>query len=158
MTDDIVVGIIADRIEREDCADGFLLDGFPRNVAQAQALDAMLAEKGRRLDAVVEMKVDDEALVKRISGRFTCSHCKEGYNDYYKLPKTEGVCDVCGGNEFFRRDDDNEETVRNRLETYRQQTEPLLPYYRGRDVLYSVDGMAGIDEVGRQVDEVLRAA
>ncbi len=158
VSDEIVVGIIAERIERDDCAGGFLLDGFPRNVAQARALDAMLAEKGRKLDAVVEMRVDEEALVKRISGRFTCATCKEGYNDYYKRPKMDGICDVCGGNEFFRRDDDNEETVRNRLETYRAQTKPLLPYYEARGVLHTVDGMAGIDEVERQVAEVLKAA
>lgn len=155
--DAIVIGIIEDRIGQPDCRNGFVLDGFPRTVAQAEALDDMLARKGLRLDHVIELKVDDEALIERISGRFTCAKCGEGYHDKFKRPRTEGVCDVCGGTEFVRRSDDKAETVRARLQAYHAQTAPILPYYREKGLLAQVDGMADIDEVTRQIRAVLDA-
>lgn len=155
--DDLVVGIIAERIAKPDCANGFILDGFPRTTAQAEALDRLLADRGVRLDKVVDMRVDDAALVERISGRFTCAKCGAGYHDKFKRPKVEGRCDNCGGTEFSRRADDNPETVKTRLKAYHRDTEPLLDYYRGRGVLAQVDGMADIAEVARQIDEVLAA-
>lgn len=157
VSDDLVVGIMAERIGQPDCGKGFILDGFPRTTAQAEALDRMLAERRARLDKVVEMKVDDAALVERISGRFTCAKCGAGYHDRFKRPKVEGRCDVCGGSEFNRRADDNAETVKTRLKAYHRDTAPLLDYYRRQGVLAQVDGMAGIDEVARQIDEVLAA-
>jgi len=153
--DDIVVKIIEDRIAEPDCRNGFILDGFPRNVAQAEALDEMLARKGTGLDKVVEIRVDDDILVDRISGRFTCAQCGEGYHDKHKLPQKDNVCDKCGSTEFIRRPDDNAETVRARLATYHEQTAPLLPYYEEKGILAVVDGMQPIDEVTRQIREVL---
>ena len=155
MPDDLMILMIGDRIDQPDCGKGFILDGFPRTTPQALALDQMLGDKGLRLDHVVEMKVDDEALVERISGRFTCAKCGMGYHDRFKQPKQDGVCDVCRGTEFTRRDDDNEATVRRRLEAYNAQTEPILPYYDEKGILASVDGMAEIDEVARQIEGVL---
>jgi adenylate kinase len=157
VSDEIVIGIISDRIDEPDCARGFILDGFPRTVAQAEALDALLAKKNKKLDLVVEMKVDDERLVERITGRFSCSTCGEGYHDAFKRPATEDVCDKCGGSEFTRRKDDTAETVRSRLKAYHGQTEPLIDYYNGTGKLKSVDGMADISAVGRQIEEVLNA-
>jgi adenylate kinase len=156
--DDIMVRMIAERIERPDCRNGFVLDGFPRTVRQAEALDEMLAGKGLKLDAVIEMKVDDEALIRRIAGRFSCATCGAVYHDETKRPKVSGVCDKCGGREFVRRPDDNTETVKARLAAYHAQTAPLLPYYAKRGVLRSVDGMAPIDEVSRQLESLLEAA
>ena len=158
VSDEIVVTIISDRIGQPDCADGFILDGFPRTTAQAEALDAMLGDKGLYLDRVVEMKVDDEALIGRITGRFSCAKCGAGYHDQFKQPKVPGVCDFCGGTEFERRADDNEEAMRSRLAAYHAQTAPLLPYYEVRGVLRDVNGMAEIDEVTRQIEAVLDAA
>ena len=155
VSDDIVAGIVSERIDQPDCANGFILDGFPRTVAQAEALDRMLDEKGLDLDAVIEMQVDDEALVDRISGRYTCAKCGAGYHDRNLKPKVEGVCDRCGSTEFTRRSDDNAETVRERLAAYHEQTAPLLPYYRAKGKLHSVDGMASIDDVTRQLKEIL---
>jgi len=153
--DDIIVDMIAERIKHPDCAGGFILDGFPRTVPQAEALDEMLAENDIKLDCVIELRVDDNALVERISGRFTCAACGAGYHDTYKPTKQAGVCDSCGGTEFIRRDDDNAETVAARLEAYHRQTAPLLPYYKGRGALKSVDGMASIDAVAEEIDAVL---
>ena len=153
--DELVIRMIAERIDEPDCAKGFLLDGFPRTTAQAEALDAMLAEKGLKLDAVLQIRVDEEALVERITGRFTCANCGAGYHDKFKQPETEGVCDKCGGSEFTRRADDNEETVRSRMEAYRAQTAPILPHYEAQGLLQGVDGMAEIDEVSAQLYEVL---
>ncbi|MCB1379665.1 MAG: adenylate kinase [Alphaproteobacteria bacterium] len=157
VSDDIVVGIIADRLDAPDVKTGFILDGFPRNTAQAEALDAMLSGKGLKLDAVIEMKVDDEALVERITGRYTCAKCGKGYHDRFEQPKVAGVCDVCGSQEFTRRADDNEQTVRDRLDIYNRQTAPLVSYYGGRGKLKTIDGMAEIDEVTRQIEQVLDA-
>jgi len=155
VSDDIVIGVISDRIDQPDAARGYILDGFPRTVAQAEALDRLLAEKDSRLDAVVEIAVDDVALVERISGRFSCAECGEGYHDVYKRPSVEGVCDKCGGREFVRRPDDNAGTVASRLKVYHQQTEPLIAYYRDKGLLTSVDGMADIDAVTRQLTDIL---
>jgi adenylate kinase len=154
--DDVVVGIISDRLGQPDVRGGFILDGFPRNTAQAEALDRMLAGKGLKLDAVIEMKVDDEALVGRITGRYTCAKCGKGYHDRFEIPKAAGVCDVCGGTQFNRRADDNEKTVRDRLFVYNAQTAPLVQYYSGRGVLRTIDGMADIAEVTRQIEDVLK--
>jgi len=155
VSDDIVIGIISERIAAPDAKAGFILDGFPRTTAQAKALDHMLAEKGMRLDRVIELKVDDKALVERIAGRFSCANCGAGYHELYKRPKKDGICDVCGGREFTRREDDNAETVASRLDNYRRQTAPILPYYQKRGILESVDGMAGIDEVTAAIEAIL---
>jgi adenylate kinase len=155
--DDIVIGIIAERIDRPDCKKGFILDGFPRTTAQAKALDHMLAHKGLKLDHVIKMKVDEAALVERITGRFTCAQCGAGYHDQFKQPKVAGTCDNCGAREFVRRDDDKAETVHARLDAYRRQTAPILPYYQAQGKFATVDGMAAIDEVTRQIEAVLKA-
>lgn len=157
VSDEIMIAMIRDRIQEPDCANGFILDGFPRTTAQAEALDEMLADMNVRLDHVIEMKVDDAVLVERISGRYSCAQCGAGYHDSFQKPQTEGVCDSCGSTEFTRRKDDNAETVASRLEAYHAQTAPLLPYYDGKGALKSVDGMAEIDEVTRQIEAVLEA-
>ena len=146
--DDLMIQLISQRIGGADCANGFILDGFPRTTPQAEALDAMLGERGLNLDKVISISVDEEALIERISGRFSCADCGAGYHDSFKQPKTEGVCDECGGTNFERRKDDNRETVMARLETYHQQTAPIIPYYKGDGRLAEVDGMADIDAVG----------
>jgi len=153
--DDIVIRMISERIEQPDCRNGFVLDGFPRTVAQAEALDRMLGEKGIALDRVVEMKVDDAALVERISGRYTCARCGAGYHDRFQQPSTVGVCDRCGATQFARREDDKAEVVQRRLAAYHAQTAPILPYYRDSRRLAAVDGMAEIDAVTRQIVAVL---
>ncbi|HEU0070128.1 MAG TPA: adenylate kinase [Alphaproteobacteria bacterium] len=155
VSDEIMINLISDRISQPDCAKGFILDGFPRTTRQAEALDAMLSAKGLKLDAVIELKVDDAALVERISGRFSCAKCGAGYHDKYKQPKKAGICDSCGSDQFTRREDDKAEVVASRLEAYHRQTAPLLPYYQARGVLKTVDGMAGIDEVQGQIEKVL---
>ena len=156
VSDDIVVSIIAERLDKPDVKNGFILDGFPRNAAQAEALDRMLEAKGLKLDAVIEMKVDDEALVDRIAGRYTCAKCGKSYHDRFEQPSSAGICDACGSTEFIRRPDDNEATVRSRLAIYHQQTAPLIAHYRAEGLLRSVDGMAGIENVTRQIERVLR--
>jgi len=155
VSDDIVIGIIADRIKEPDCANGFILDGFPRTLAQAVGLDQLLQSNGKTMDAVIEMKVDDRAMVERIVGRFSCSNCGAGYHDSFQQPKTEGVCDKCGKSDFTRRADDNEETVKSRLMAYYRETAPLIGYYFAKDKLKAVDGMAAIDSVSRQIGAVL---
>ncbi|MGQ0675652.1 MAG: adenylate kinase [Rhodospirillales bacterium] len=158
VSDDIMIDLIAQRIDRPDCGNGFILDGYPRSLPQAEALDRMLAQRRLRIDRVVEMQVKDEALVERITGRFTCAKCGAGYHDKFQRPKQDGRCDVCGGKEFIRRADDNEATVRARLKAYHAQTAPLLPYYRARGALRAVDGMAPIDQVTRQMQAVVEMA
>jgi adenylate kinase len=152
---EVVVSIISDRIDTPDVRQGFILDGFPRNTAQAEALDAMLEDKGLKLDAVIEMKVDDDALVQRIAGRYTCAKCGKGYHDTFDRPKAAGVCDRCGSTEFIRRVDDNEKTVRDRLGIYNRETAPLVSYYGAKGKLKTIDGMAAIGDVTRQIEGVL---
>ena len=156
VSDDILIRMIGDRIHRPDCAKGFILDGFPRTVPQAEALDRLLHNTAVDLDAVIELKVDETILVERISGRFSCAKCDAGYHDKFKLPKQAGVCDVCGGHEFKRRPDDKAETVHARLAAYNAQTAPILPYYRAQGRLHAVDGMAEMEEVEAQIEAVLR--
>jgi len=154
--DDLIVAMIAERIGEPDCAKGFILDGFPRTVQQAEALDAMLVAKGLGgIDRVIELAVDEPALIERIAGRYSCAKCGAGYHDKFKQPKTNGVCDRCGAKEFVRRPDDRPEAVATRLAAYRQQTAPILPYYRARGLLTTVDGMADPEEVARQIDRAL---
>ncbi|MFT8244638.1 adenylate kinase [Roseomonas sp. BN140053] len=156
--DAIITAMLALRVAKPDAARGFILDGFPRTVPQAEALDVMLRDKGLALDHVVELKVDSAALVERIAGRFTCASCGTGYHDRFKPTAVPGVCDVCGSTEFIRRADDKAETVAARLDAYRAQTEPLLPYYQAQGKLRAVDGMAAMDEVSRQLEAVLDKA
>jgi len=153
--DDMIIDLISKRIDRADCKRGFILDGFPRTVGQADALDRLLAEKKLKIDFVIDLHTDEEAIVERITGRFTCATCGAGYHEKFQRPKVDGVCDKCGGKEFSRRADDNAETVRARLKAYHQQTEPVFAYYRKRGVGEMVDGMAPIDEVTKQLTEVI---
>lgn len=154
--DDVTIEMLSERISQPDCKNGFILDGFPRTVAQAESLDAMLASKGFKLDGVIEMKVDDAALIERVSGRFTCAKCGEGYHDSFKKPKDAHVCDSCGATDSFkRRADDNAETMKTRLEAYYNQTKPILPFYEGRKMLHAVDGMAEMDQVAAEIEAVL---
>jgi adenylate kinase len=153
--DDVMIGLIRERIREADCQKGFILDGFPRTLAQAQALDEMLVKEKKRLDYVVELKVDDQKLVERITGRFSCAKCGAGYHDIFKKPRREGQCDECGSTSFTRREDDKAETVTKRLEAYHQQTAPLLPYYQKLGNLVVVDGMADMDVVTRQIEKVV---
>jgi adenylate kinase len=153
VSDDILIRMLASRLDQPDAAPGFILDGFPRTVPQAEALDAMLSRKGLKLDAV-----NDAALTDRIAGRFTCAKCGTGYHDSFKQPTKAGVCDVCGSTEFLRRADDNRETVGARLAAYHKQTAPIIPHYARTGILRSVNGMAEIEEVARQIDTVLESA
>jgi len=153
--DQIMVQMIKERIAKPDCENGFILDGFPRTIAQAEALDEMLAETSSRLDSVIEFQVDDSVLIQRITGRFSCAQCGEGYHNVFKRPKVEGVCDVCGAEEFQCRADDNAETVTTRLDAYHAQTAPLLPYYREKGILKSINAMGAIEDVSEQIDQVL---
>jgi len=153
--DDVIIDMIADRIAQPDCRNGFILDGFPRTLAQAQALGKMLAERGRRLDHVIEFDVDEAALVDRLAGRFTCQQCGASYHERDNRPRVDGICDACGGCEFICRADDRPETVRARLDVYHRQTAPILPYYRERGILCRVDGMAEIDKVTSEIEKIL---
>jgi adenylate kinase len=153
--DGIMIDMIADRIDQPDCARGIILDGFPRTLRQAEALDAMLSKRGHGLDAVIEMVVDDAALVGRISGRYSCEKCGAVYHDQTKRPKVAGICDVCGSKAFKRRPDDNAQTVQARLQEYHKQTAPIIPYYKQKGLLRQVDGMAEVDAVTRQIEAIL---
>ncbi len=155
VSDDIVIRIIADRIGEPDCKNGFILDGFPRTLPQAAALDQLLAGKGLKMDKVIELKVDDDALVDRIAGRFTCGKCGAGYHKTNKPTRIPGQCDTCGSQEFVHRADDNAETVKSRLMAYYRQTAPLTGYYFAKGNLTTIDGMAPIDQVSKQLDAVL---
>jgi adenylate kinase len=155
VSDDILIAMIEARIAEPDCKNGFILDGFPRTVAQAQALDAMLKGKGTKLDSVIELAVDDAALVARISGRYSCGACGAVYHDETKPSKVEGVCDSCGSTKIVRRPDDKAETVAARLKAYHDQTAPIIPYYREQGVLKTVDGMADMDHVTKALGTIL---
>ncbi len=158
VSDDIVNAIVSDRLDREDCQGGFILDGFPRTLEQADALSDMLIEKGMGLDCVVELEVNDDQLVARVSGRYTCAKCGEGYHDEFKLPKVAGVCDRCGSHDFKRRPDDNAETMRTRLQAYYKETAPLIGYYYANDLLKRVDGMGEIDDIQGELRRVIEAS
>jgi adenylate kinase len=153
--DDIVIRIIAERIAQPDCANGFILDGFPRTLKQAAALDELLTSRGQQIDAVIELKVNDAALIDRISGRYMCASCGAGYHDTACKPKVPGVCDKCGSKDFVRRADDNPETVKNRLMAYYRETAPLIGYYFAKGKLKTVDGMVPIGEVAGQIEGIL---
>lgn len=154
--DNLMVKMIDARIAKPDCVKGFILDGFPRTVPQAEALDKMLTAEGKKLDAVIELKVDEAALIDRVSGRFTCAKCGAGYHDTFKPTKVKDVCDVCGSKEFSRRADDNAETMKTRLKAFNDQTAPILPYYQAKGLLRSVDGMADLPLVTAALEQALR--
>jgi adenylate kinase len=158
VSDDVVVGIIADRLDRPDVAKGFILDGFPRNTAQAEALDKMLKRKKLKLDRVIEIKVDDQALIDRIAGRYSCSRCGAAYHDQFAPPRKAGICDNCGSTDFVRRPDDNPAVVRDRLKVYNSKTAPLIDYYGKTGALRTVNGMADIGEVTREIEKRLNGA
>lgn len=153
--DGIIIEMIAARIGEPDCGNGFVLDGFPRTVPQAEALDVMLAERGLGLDHVILIEVDETALIDRLAGRFTCARCGASYHERYNRPRHDGVCDKCGSREFVHRPDDRPEAVAARFEVYRRQTEPILPYYGAREILRVLDGTAGIDDVTRRIEAIL---
>jgi adenylate kinase len=155
--DDIVFEMLHERMSQPDCQKGIILDGFPRTVLQAEALDRMLDAAHWKLDVVIKMAVDEAALVERITGRFTCAKCHEGYHDKMKQPRVPGVCDICGSTVFTRRDDDKLETFQKRIDTYNAETKPIIPYYERKGILRRIDGMADIETVARQIDEILRA-
>lgn len=155
VSDDIVNAIVSERLDQPDCQRGFILDGFPRTLVQADATETMLADKGMELSCVVEIRVDDDVLVGRIAGRYTCANCGFGYHDENLKPSKEGVCDKCGSTEFNRRADDNADTVRTRLQAYYKETSPLLGYYYAKGLLKGVDGMAEIDAVTEEIETLL---
>ena len=155
VSDDLLIEMIDKRLDDKDCANGFVLDGFPRTIPQAEGLEKLMANKGLKLDAAIEVRVPDEKLLERLTGRYTCAKCGEGYHDKFKLPKAAGVCDVCGGKEFSRRSDDKAETVKTRLKAYHEQTAPLLPFYERKGVLKVVDGDRDIGLVAADLERIL---
>ncbi len=158
VSDEIVLAILKDRMQEPDVARGVILDGFPRTTGQAEALDALLSEEGKTVAAAISIEVDDDAMVRRVSGRYTCANCGEGYHDEFKQPAKAGVCDKCGGTEFTRRADDNAETVKARLSAYHAQTAPLIAYYEARGVLERVDGMGSIDAIATELGDIVKQA
>jgi len=156
--DAVIIAMLGDRVRKPDCAKGFILDGFPRTEAQAEALDELLEHLGLKIDAVLALQVDEPELVERIAGRFTCAKCGTGYHDSFKQPVVAGTCDVCGSHEFIHRADDKRETVAARLQAYREQTAPILPHYEAQGRLYYIDGMAEIDVVSAAIDMALNRA
>jgi adenylate kinase len=158
VSDDIVIAILRDRLAEPDCAKGVILDGFPRTTVQAEALDTLLAENGQSINAAISLEVDDAAMVTRISGRFTCGTCGEGYHDTFKAPAVAGTCDKCGGTDMKRRADDNAETVASRLVAYHEQTAPLIAYYKKKGVLESIDAMGDIDAIAGELAAVVTKA
>ncbi|MDI9348422.1 MAG: adenylate kinase [Candidatus Symbiobacter sp.] len=157
MPDPIMLKIIADRIEQPDCEYGFILDGFPRTLVQAEGLDELLNRKAKKIDFVINFEVESEILIKRIAGRFTCANCGAGYNDYFKMPKAADKCDQCGGDKFIRRNDDSEATLRERLTLFNAQTAQLIPYYKNRGVLHSINGMDNFSHVTEQIMAIFAA-
>lgn len=155
VSDDLMIGLISERVDQPDCGNGFILDGFPRTIPQAEALEKLMADKGMPLDAVIELRVPDELLVERITGRFACAKCGRGYHDTYQRPKVEGVCDACGSTEFKRRADDNAETVVSRLEAYHRQTAPVLAHFEKTGKVHVVDGTKDIDQVTADLVSIL---
>ncbi|SDJ05675.1 adenylate kinase [Aliiruegeria lutimaris] len=158
VSDEIVIAVLKDRLGDDDTANGVILDGFPRTTAQAEALDGLLASSGQKINAAISLEVEDEAMVERISGRYTCAECGEGYHDSFKKPDVDGTCDKCGGTEFKRRADDNAETVRSRLAAYHEQTAPLIDFYKGRGVLQEVAAMGAIEEIATKLSEIVEQA
>ncbi len=156
VSDDIVIGIIADKIGQPECKNGFILDGFPRTIGQAEALDEMLSKNGMEINKVIELAVDEKILVERISGRFACAKCGAGYHDKFKRPRAENTCDSCGSHEFIRRKDDNAETVAERLKAYNNQTAPLKPYYEKKGKLAQIDAMQEIDKVTASLEKLIK--
>lgn len=156
VSDEIVIAILDDRLDRPDTAQGVILDGFPRTTAQAEALDGLLARRGQSVSAVISLEVDDAAMVERISGRYTCATCGEGWHDSFKRPATPGTCDACGGTAFKRRADDTAETVASRLAAYHAETAPLIDHYRARGTLERVPAMGAIDDVAQALSEIVR--
>ena len=156
VSDEIVSGLIGEALDALAPHTGVIFDGYPRTAAQVATLDLILAERGRKLDHVIELEVEEDALVARITGRYTCAKCNEGYHDLFKKPAIDGICDQCGSTEFKRRPDDNETTVRTRMAEYRAKTEPILPIYEARGLLRRVDGMAEIDKVSDAIESILR--
>lgn len=157
VSDEIVSGLIGEKLDSMGADEGAIFDGYPRTEAQAHSLDEILASRGRQLDRVIELEVNEDALVERITGRFTCAQCGEGYHDVFKQPKVADSCDVCGSGEFKRRPDDNEETVRTRMAEYRAKTAPILPLYEARGLVRRVDGMADMSTVSAQIAAILDA-
>ena len=155
VSDEIVSAMIDEKLASLPLETGVIFDGYPRTAAQAHSLDAILAGRGRKLDSVIELEVNEDALVERITGRYTCATCGKGYHDKFEQPRVEGTCDKCGGHEFKRRADDNEETVRTRMAEYRAKTAPILPIYEARGIVTRVDGMAEMDEVTRAIEQIL---
>ena len=158
VSDDIVIAILRDRLAQADCARGVILDGFPRTTVQAQALDQLLAETGQQINAAISLEVDDAAMVSRISGRYTCAACGEGYHDQFKKPAVAGTCDKCGGTEMKRRADDKAETVASRLEAYHAQTAPLIGYYDDKGALSRIDAMGGIGDIAADLGAIVEDA
>jgi len=155
VSDEIVLAVLRERLDQSDVAAGTILDGFPRTAAQAEALDTLLAERGQKIDAVISLEVDDDAMIARVSGRYTCATCGEGYHDSFKQPATDGVCDKCGGSEMKRRADDNAETVRTRLEAYHADTAPLIDYYAARGTLTAIPAMGGIGDIAERMTAIV---